>query len=119
MKKPNHQNTGTPKSTNTTLSVGAELRGKVISRLSEINEQSSGSNITARQYVEFLMGLETPENLKALLKASIRGKDIIDRYKRRFFEQFNTQSEDAYYRFIGSDKFAKFKKENKDVLEIF
>ena len=119
MTKPNTQNHEKQKSTNTTLSVGIEVRGKIVSRLEEINKQSVSGNITARQYIEFLMSLETPENIKTLLKSSIKGKDINELYKKRFFEKFNTQSEDDYYSFIWSDKFSKFKKENKDVLEIF
>lgn len=119
MSKTNTQNEDNQQSTNTTLSVGVEVRGKVISRLNEINKQSVSGNITTRQYIEFLMGLETPENIKNLFKSSLRGKDINELYKKRFFEKFNTQSEDDYYSFIWSDKFAKFKKENKDVLEIF
>lgn len=119
MEKSKTKNGENQKSINTTLSVGNEVRQKVVSRLEEINKQSVSGNITARQYVEFLMGLETPENVKALLKSSIRGKDINELYKKRFFEKFKTQSEDDYYNFIWSDKFSKFKKENKDVLEIF
>lgn len=119
MDKSKSKNNEKSKSTNTTLSVGAETREKVVSRLNEINKQSIGGNITARQYIEFLMDLETPENLKNLLKSSIRGKDINELYKKRFFEKFNTQSEDEFYSFIWSDKFSKFKKENRDVLELF
>ncbi|MCB0379410.1 MAG: hypothetical protein KDD33_13030 [Bdellovibrionales bacterium] len=119
MDKSSVQNKPKQKSINTTLSVGVEVREKLVSRLNEINKQSFGGNITARQYIEFLMSLETTENIKILLKSSIRGKDINELYKKRFFEKFNTQSEDDYYSFIWSDNFSKFKKENKDVLELF
>lgn len=119
MDKQKIKNEKIQKSTNSTLSVGIKTREKLVSRLKEINKQSFGGNITARQYIEFLMSLETTENIKTLLKSSIRGKDINELYKKRFFEKYNTQSEDDYYSFIWSDNFSKFKKENKDVLELF
>ena len=119
MEKSKVKNEKRQSSTNATIGVGFEMRRKFVSRLEEINQKPFGRRISPRQYLEFLMGLETPEGLKSLFRASIRGKDINELYKKRFFEKFNTQSEDDYYSLVCSNKFSKFKNDNKDVLDMF
>ena len=119
MNEKQNNNEQDKKSNNPTVSVGIEAREKFMESLKEINSKDYGNKISPREYLEFLMTLQTPERVKELKLSSIKGKAKNDLYKKRFFEKYKNKTEDDFYDFIWSDKATKFKKENKDIFDVF
>ena len=103
MNEKQNNNEQDKKSNNPTVSVGIEAREKFMESLKEINSKDYGNKISPREYLEFLMTLQTPERVKELKLSSIKGKAKNDLYKKRFFEKYKNKTEDDFYDFIWSD----------------
>jgi len=100
------------------ISVGETGRERFIETLNRIKKMKNGGNINGEQLLMFLIDKLGLDWEKELIGKSLTPKQVQDLYKQRYFEQFNTTSEEEFIAFVWSDKIQKFKKDNKDVLDL-
>ena len=101
------------------ISITEEQKNKFKANLKTLNNKPFGHKVSIPEYFEFLTSLVTPENLKEFKKTTLGIDDELILYRQRYIKKVEPISEKGFLKYAISPDFQKFRKENKDALEVF